>query len=230
MMKALSEKQIEDRVFASGEIFQIAHRENLVRWTNRQVTLPSGRLDLIGVTDQGNIVIAEVKKGNADGRAVAQVGRYALDMMEAIHLRQSNYFTPKIIKCVIAEGFRGKTLEECYAANVEAIAYSHDPFSIRKIGKPGTYKSRNHQDYENLYSRISEIVENAVDTGVAFNNAYSSEASMVEGESPDEFGINFDRDGCEWFESPIWQIMEDEEESSIWRKAVVDHVADIFSS
>lgn len=44
----------------------------------------------------------------------------------------------------------------------------------------------------------------------------------------DEMTHILDRDGCEWFESPTWEIMDDEPEESRYRKAVVDCVVEMF--
>ena len=46
--------------------------------------------------------------------------------------------------------------------------------------------------------------------------------------SPSDIGISFDRDGCEWFESPVYEVMDDEPDTWMGRKAVLDLVMQIF--
>ncbi len=87
-MKAPSEKHLEDWIVANQSTFlqefigmdgQRRHCRIVDSIIGRQTVLPSGRLDLLGVCEDG-IVVVELKKDKADSECLAQLIRYMGDL------------------------------------------------------------------------------------------------------------------------------------------------------
>lgn len=83
----LSERDIEDWLFENPEMCRYGDYWCIDRWFGRQYRLPSGIADLVGVTSQGCVAVVEVKNVPADGKAIAQVCRYAYDLKNVMGYR-----------------------------------------------------------------------------------------------------------------------------------------------
>ena len=91
------------------------------RWLARQYSVPSGRIDLLGIaefSDHKSLVVVELKSGMIDSRAVAQVCRYANDLqhiLDAICSRVDGLLTEAdstVHKVLIGESVDRKTYFE----------------------------------------------------------------------------------------------------------------------
>ncbi len=92
----LSEKDLENWLWENVDELQSFDIEY---WLSRQYKVPSGIIDLLGVTGEGNIVIVELKNHVPDASALTQVSRYAKDIERILHAR--GMFTVSIYKIVM---------------------------------------------------------------------------------------------------------------------------------
>lgn len=221
MISGLSEREIEGLIFAHCKPWRFSNSELVVDWTHRQLRLPSGVLDLMGITEWKNVVVAELKKGKADGRAIAQVGRYAFDIEKVFPSYEFND-GPKVLKCVIAEKFDDKTIAECHSMGVTPVLFRHDDLSLGVASDRLEYLMKTCRSVSDIRDGIMLKFEHSW-------SEYRLESLTQEriweecmGASVDDLPNGFDRDGCEWFEAPVWEIMDDEPESSLRRKPLVD--------
>lgn len=65
-----TERNLEDVIFEQGYIMVDNKRINII---SRQVKVGNFRLDLLGVDNEGNLYVFELKKGMVDGNALSQV-------------------------------------------------------------------------------------------------------------------------------------------------------------
>lgn len=129
---SLSEKDIEDYLFDNPESVSFyAERDGynfrVARWIGRQVCVPSGIIDLLGVTEQGVTVVVEVKLGAIDGKAISQCARYAEDLKVVFgHVRNSygSHRNMHIFKLVIGSSIDKTAIFECYATGTCWIEFS----------------------------------------------------------------------------------------------------------
>lgn len=67
-------------------------------WVARQYTVPSGRIDLLGVREYPpyrTLVVVELKRGEIDARSLTQVCRYAADIENILaHITHTNGVMP----------------------------------------------------------------------------------------------------------------------------------------
>lgn len=75
----LAEKDIEDWLWENPGALQILDHYPIEKWIGRQVKLPSGIADLIGIFENA-IVVVEVKNVELTAEALTQVCRYAADI------------------------------------------------------------------------------------------------------------------------------------------------------
>src|SRR5690349_1304072 len=84
-----SEKDVEGWLYAHPETVRLGTSWQVKQWIGRQYKLPSGIADLIGVNEDGTVVVVEIKNVPADARAIAQVCRYAEDVRAILDRRES---------------------------------------------------------------------------------------------------------------------------------------------
>ena len=124
----LLEKDIEEYIFQNpGVIFTSWGSMN--RWVKRQFQVPSGIIDLLGVTEGGALAVVEIKNVAIDASALTQACRYAYDLERVIcilkeyHDNPENDF-PAILKIVIGRGIDTKTMREAEALKVDAYCFA----------------------------------------------------------------------------------------------------------
>jgi len=80
----LSEKDLEDYIFDNPNIIEVPFtREKITKWIGRQFRIPSGIIDLIGITENHKIVVIELKNVPFSSSHITQVCRYAADIENA---------------------------------------------------------------------------------------------------------------------------------------------------
>lgn len=82
----LSEKDLENWLWDNEQELPY----NIETWLARQYKVPSGIIDIIGVTSEGDIVIVELKNHVPDANALTQISRYAKDV-ERILMASQEY-------------------------------------------------------------------------------------------------------------------------------------------
>jgi hypothetical protein len=76
----------------------------IYKWIARQYRVPSGIIDLLGVTEWGNLAVFEIKNVPIDSKALAQVSRYALDIENILEIFCDNEdYRPKVGRVVVGE-------------------------------------------------------------------------------------------------------------------------------
>lgn len=120
----LAEADIEEYLWQHPELLVLSHpsdRRRVDHWIGRQYEVPSGIIDLWGVTTLSEVIVVEVKKGAINAQAIAQVCRYALDIERVI----SRFATPgNTFRVVVGTSIDRQAMFECHAAGV-------DPFIFR---------------------------------------------------------------------------------------------------
>lgn len=125
----LAEADIEQWLWENPGAVNVRAGLDVVEWTGRQFKVPSGIADLIGLTEDGDIVVVEVKNGPIAPDALTQVTRYAKDIEDICvaaaykHKLYDQKFQPIISRVVIGKSIDGKTLTEAEAMGIETIAF-----------------------------------------------------------------------------------------------------------
>src|SRR3990172_1466420 len=94
---APSEKHLEDYIWAHPECLGLVTKNSddlgfpIFELVARQVKLPTGRVDLIGMAYMSSLAIIELKKGVIDTRALAQLLRYMRDVKKVVELAVIDY-------------------------------------------------------------------------------------------------------------------------------------------
>jgi len=120
----LLEKDIEDWLYANPESVPSSYLGgDITKWIGRQYTMPSGIADLIGVRENGMVVVVEVKNVPINKAAVLQVCRYQYDLkciiserMDYLHLTDGN--EPLVEMVLVGPSIDAQTFAEARAVNV----------------------------------------------------------------------------------------------------------------
>lgn len=75
----LSEKDIEDWLWENPQAIE-SYGRVVKEWIGRQVIVPSGRIDLLGINRADGLVVVEVKNVVFESKHLTQVQRYARDL------------------------------------------------------------------------------------------------------------------------------------------------------
>jgi predicted RecB family endonuclease len=124
---SLKERDIEDYLWSSPESLKWRPIE-LVKWLKRQYEVPSGILDLLGVAQDGNLVVVEVKNVSIDASALTQVSRYASDIQKIARkiynkLCDDPYVCPQVKPVVVGRSIDHKTLTEADALGITVVTF-----------------------------------------------------------------------------------------------------------
>lgn len=151
----LAEKDIEDWLFGNpSEIpceTEYYNETPIVRWIGRQYHLPSGIADLIGVRENGKVVLIEIKNVAIGKAAVLQVCRYASDIESILDQREYRIKGEDqrscIDKIVIGPSIDSQTMLEARACDVSIIQF--DAHLTLELGTMGfTSEAEEARDLE----------------------------------------------------------------------------------
>jgi RecB family endonuclease NucS len=123
----LLEKDIEEYIFCNPNVILTAWG-HIDKWIKRQFQVPSGIVDLLGVTQGGALAVVEIKNVAIDANALTQVCRYAYDLervvswLKTYHENHENDF-PEIIKIVVGRSIETRTMREAEALNVNVYCF-----------------------------------------------------------------------------------------------------------
>jgi RecB family endonuclease NucS len=126
----LAEKDIEEYLFQNPFAVRVARTEHYVdHWIKRQYQLPSGTLDLLGVTALMDFVVVEVKNVAIDSAAVTQVNRYGYDIWNILvpmikKKAGDRIYRPNVHRILVGKSIDSKTMREAEAAGVEINVFS----------------------------------------------------------------------------------------------------------
>ena len=92
-------------------------------WIDRQVCVPTGRIDLLGLMRSRRIAIIELKRAEITGAALLQLRRYAADVMDIFQTRDA--IGLELI--VIGGDITTPTLRLATALEISAYSYDYKP-------------------------------------------------------------------------------------------------------
>ena len=118
------ESQVEDVLASFPQIAQrVLDLDEPPRLIARQMTIPSGRLDLLFATGQ-TLTLIELKVEDGRPEFVGQIQHYREDLEEL--QSQEKLVSVTIISVLLCPGFRRDAIEACGEAGVLATTYSPD--------------------------------------------------------------------------------------------------------
>lgn len=167
----LSEEDIENWLWENQPSY-------ITKWLGRQVKLPSGIADLIGIHKDGDIAVIELKNIEIDSAALTQVCRYAKDMENIMDRFCCTHYTEEymyehgmlgqtiIQKYVIGKGIPSdKVIFEANALDVNVGFFSVD-YSIKLSGVVFTDEKMNEIDQEIIFVANSELMNEFLLTNI----------------------------------------------------------------
>ncbi len=115
----MDEKMVEDWLFENPhDVKFLRGNVQVDYWLARQLVVPSGRIDLLGRTTSGNIVVVEIKNKQINSEALAQVSRYKFDIRMILEILNP-IRRPYCYKAVIGLGaIHNKVLYEARALHI----------------------------------------------------------------------------------------------------------------
>lgn len=153
----LQEKDIEDYLFAHPEVIE-TYGDPVRAWVKRQFEIPSGVLDLLGVTLGGDFLIVEIKNTPIESAALTQVCRYAFDVENILRISVPDLIgvydrPPRVYTLVIGRSIDAKTMREAEALNIVAVSFAVE-LSL-KITGPYRWAESFEEDRRQRYSALS---------------------------------------------------------------------------
>lgn len=113
----LKEKDLEDYLWEHPQ-----EVPNVNHWIARQFKVPSGIIDLLGISLGGTAIVVELKNTEIDSDAIAQVCRYAWDV-EQILVRVEGDDLYQAEKIVIGTGIKNAAMFEANAMGVDVLSF-----------------------------------------------------------------------------------------------------------
>jgi hypothetical protein len=157
----LAEKDIEDWLYENPTKVDLGFGRSIKKWIGRQVQVPSGRIDLLGILEySGHIafVVTEVKNTEFTQSAILQVSRYAADIESVANdysCRTDNRISDHVMKLVIARGSPSdQLLQEAESINVWLTSFNVN-FDLSISGR-WRFKSDVYSEQKNKLDKLSE--------------------------------------------------------------------------
>lgn len=168
----LAERDIEDYLYENPWLVDIENY-TVYMWIKRQYAVPSGIVDLIGLTADREIVVVEIKNTAIDAGALAQVSRYAWDIeriRDIIYFESMGetdlYICPPVRKVVVGKSIDAKTMLEAEAIGVCVVLFSvnlsldtHGPSWRKEYSEERTDHWRRLSGDSDLVNALEERIE-----------------------------------------------------------------------
>lgn len=119
----LSEADIEEYLWRNPEALSVYRLHQVKRWLKRQYRVPSGIIDLLGITDTGFPVVVEVKDDPLQSRDIAQISRYAFDVHNILRDRIRFTYPDGVFRVLVGPSIDHTTFRECEAVGVDVVQY-----------------------------------------------------------------------------------------------------------
>lgn len=121
------EKDIEDYLYANPSCIETRYSK-VTKWIKRQYPVPSGIIDLLGIAEDGDLVLVEVKNVAIDASALTQISRYAFDIENVIGiilLNEEGESPPThLYKVLVGRSVDSRTFVEAEALNIDVITFA----------------------------------------------------------------------------------------------------------
>jgi hypothetical protein len=157
----LAEKDIEDWLYENPDKLRfgwgISH--NVKEWVGRQVKVPSGIIDLLGIFTSSNrtgFVIVEIKNTEFTQSSILQVCRYASDIQNIAldySIETNDRFFDDVCKVVVAKGKPSNQLMfEANSVNVQLVNFfvNYEMFFDEGYEFTSEFKKENKNIIDNL--------------------------------------------------------------------------------
>jgi hypothetical protein len=146
---SLAERDIEDFLWENPSSVW-----NVERWIARQMDVPSGRIDLLGVNRQMDPVVVEVKNVAVDSACLTQVSRYANDIRKVLGLLKTTY-SPYIHTIAIGKGGVSKqVLFEANALGVQVMTFQIELKLL--VTLPYFWSEESRERHNEAYQRLAD--------------------------------------------------------------------------
>lgn len=126
----ITERQVEDFFYQDPQSV-CSNRFYIEKWIKRQYRVPSGIVDLLGITSSGDLAVVEIKNVEVDSRAVTQVCRYAKDIegiCGAFNEREATdngvWMATDVVKILVGPSVSDSVFRECEACGVIYLEFS----------------------------------------------------------------------------------------------------------
>lgn len=171
----LAEADIEQWLWENPEEVQFLYYgtvERVQRWIGRQFDVPSGIIDLMGISTTGFVVVVEVKNTEIQPSALTQVSRYAFDVRNitewAHHYASCERDCPQVVSVVIGKSIDDKTFKEAEALQIKIVTFL---VKLTLDTKCGLEYSEEYREYR--VNRWAEIAKQpAFESAVTYHEQY----------------------------------------------------------
>ena len=119
----IPEKAIEDWLFENPEDVLTLDGWTVERWLSRQFKVPSGIIDLLGVCDDGSLIVVEVKNEAPTSSALTQVKRYAVDIANIAMEIPNRNLLPVKMTVIGTESVSDQLMFEANAMEIAIMSY-----------------------------------------------------------------------------------------------------------
>jgi hypothetical protein len=153
----LLEKDIEDWLFENpGALGWKYSTSPIVKWIGRQYALPSGIADLIGVRENGMLVVVEIKNVAINKAAVLQVCRYQNDLKHIVSERVGYPHTTDNSEPIIEMLLVGPSIDTQTFMEAQAVNVNFYQFSV-ELSLDISSMSWNSEHYNNIREQYTQI-------------------------------------------------------------------------
>ena len=123
----LKERDIEDFLWENPQSVEFGPY-TVCKWLKRQYTVPSGIIDLLGMTKDGDLVVVEIKNVPIDSAALTQVSRYAYDIrvissMIFAQRKNDSFYQPSIFKVVVGRSADSQIMYAAESLKINIITF-----------------------------------------------------------------------------------------------------------
>jgi hypothetical protein len=169
------EKDIEDYLYAHPESIEVLGSK-VKRWIKRQLKVPSGIIDLLGITYKGYLIVVELKNVQVDAKAITQVCRYAHDIQQIAEVYDGSNTeiddngdgfipTTHVIKMIV-----GPSISDCAFTECDACQVLYRQFSVNfSVDFAELQWTRNYFDERN---KVFDSLMEDQGLGEAFSEIY----------------------------------------------------------
>ena len=173
----MSEKHLEDCLFDKGFIeLNNTHIEIL----ERQVMVGKYYIDLLGIDDDGNLYVIELKQNKIDGNALSQVLHYMYYIEE---FRSNGEKRSEVYGVIIGSGFSEyMELAQSMIKNVYFLNYEVEYKTKENIYSFSEYYE-NSEQYQNQMTKINFYAEEKIKEKEDLELDYKLRNGITDGES-----------------------------------------------
>lgn len=152
----LSEKDLEDYVFDNPEMITLPYSNTPIKeWFGRQLHIPSGIIDLAGITENNKIAVIELKNTEFVSSHITQVCRYSSDIESAM-FRAGVCEEPYVYKLLIGT-HRPSSIIINEAFSVNVFIYTLNIEFDLKIGGFWDFSSEYKKDRNDKILKLSQL-------------------------------------------------------------------------